>query len=217
MKITFLQTRLQDKLEYEAWGITRFLSIVNVVFITIYKPDSSLLFLLDGKATEQSCRWPGEKKPLLKKLLSRSKKWKNGNRSLQAWGQVFLMDDFKKVFSLFFLYPSRGVTRSIFRKISSNNLLLQKTHNIGLSSPSLVSSSSWIWYIFVKHRKHVSIVESHISCEVEGFKLSKNTNKSFFNHNVMNKTAVLRQLSNGLSQPQSLLNGQGFPKVYPSH
>ena len=80
------------------------------IFISIYEPDNLLLLCLYVKTTELPLAM--EKKVLLNKLQCRSKIWKNDDRLLQAWGQVFLLHDFKKIFSLSFLYPACSKTAS---------------------------------------------------------------------------------------------------------
>lgn len=55
-------------MELEAQGITRFMSILKMVLITIYKPDNSLMLLLEGKTTEQSCLQLEKKKSTIEEI-----------------------------------------------------------------------------------------------------------------------------------------------------
>lgn len=44
------------------------MSILKMVLITIYKPDNSLMLLLEGKTTEQSCLQLEKKKSTIEEI-----------------------------------------------------------------------------------------------------------------------------------------------------
>lgn len=107
----------KDKLEHEAQRITRFLSILNMVFITIYKP------LARGKkgTIKENCH-PGQRKG----------KTTTGFFRLEGKSSCHTIS--KRLRSSSSLSPSCDVLRQHLRE----NI---KTHNMGLFRPSLVPSS----------------------------------------------------------------------------
>lgn len=140
------------------------MSVLDMVFTAVYKADNSLLLLLSWKATGQSCPQLGRKKVILKKLQSRSKKWKNDKRLLHTWGHVFLLCGFKKIFSWSFLHPSCHVIRQHLQENIKQHLPVRKTCNMVLSSQSLVHSSPCMVHIYYETQKAtLDIVKSCVS------------------------------------------------------
>lgn len=130
------------------------------IFIIIYEPDNLFLLLLDVKTIKLPLG--RGKKLLLKKLQSRSKKWKNDGRLPQAWGQVFLLHDFKKIF-LSFLYTACNIIRQHLQENIKQHLPIRKIQSTGLSSQSLLHSSSWIWCVLWNTESHTCTIKSCIS------------------------------------------------------
>lgn len=80
LKITYkLESKVRTR---SSWNYQIYINFKYGIFIIIYEPDNLFLLLLDVKTTELPLA--RGKKVLLKKLQSRSKKWKNDDRLPQA-------------------------------------------------------------------------------------------------------------------------------------
>lgn len=69
---------------------------------------------------------------------------------LEGW--VFFSGHIK-IFSWSFLYPLGNILRQHLQEYIKQHLQAWKTHNMGLSSQSLICSSLRAQHIFMKHRK----------------------------------------------------------------
>ena len=168
-----------------------------MVFITIYKPLAR------------------QKKGTLKENChpSRSKKGKNDHRLLQAWRQVFLLHDFKKIaffmLSVSIMWCPKTASSGKYQDTQHGTILIQFGSFLTMNMV-LICETQKASFVLLK-------VAFHMLNEVEDFNWIRTLTSHFFffYHDGINTTAACRPFSNDLSQLQSLLNDHGFSKANP--